>query len=90
MATFSIDFDFPIWKYSHMKTNTQRYMASQIGISESLLSRIISGKKNAAPDIADRLSKLTRTGLKMWLFNSENYILNRKKTFQRVKGKNQQ
>jgi len=57
-----------------MKTTKQRQIANKLGISESYLSRIISGIRRPAPEIAELLSKMTSTDIKVWLFNTEKNI----------------
>ncbi len=79
MERFLLTITFLFGKMSPMKTNTQKKIAAEIGVSESQLSRILSGKRKASPAIAERLSNLTSSDFKMWLFNSERNILTRKK-----------
>ena len=79
MAIFKLTMTFYFGKIHTMKTNSQRHISQIIGISEAQFSRILSGKRRASPEVAEALSILTSSDFKIWLFNSEKNILNRKK-----------
>ncbi len=68
-----------------MKTIKQKLIAKQIGVSESQMSRIISGLRTPSPVIADALSKMTSTDIRIWLFNTPGNLISRKKSLFKLK-----
>ena len=50
-----------------MKHGTQAHIARVAQISPQLLNHYLSGRKNAASLIADRLAALTGTDIRVWL-----------------------
>ncbi len=45
----------------------QLHIAKTLGISEPLLSMILSGKRNVTYPLAKRLNELTRIGIEFWM-----------------------
>lgn len=68
-----------------MKKITQRKIASHFDLSEGHVSRIFSGKSKAPIDVADVLSKMASTDIRVWLFNTEKNILKRKQSLRKIK-----
>ena len=50
-----------------MRNQTQEKLAEKAGISPSMLSLIISGKRRPSWKVAKRLSKITGTKPELWL-----------------------
>lgn len=46
---------------------TQRELAKRLGVSEKTVSLLLSGTANLTPDLAERLSKMTGTSVRLWL-----------------------
>jgi len=68
-----------------MKRIRQNKIAAQIGLSESRLSRYLSGKRNPSIEVADELSKLSSTDIRVWLLSTEKNIQIRKESLKEIK-----
>ena len=62
----------------------QYEIAEHIGISESALSRVISGKRKTPPEVAKQLSILTSSDIETWLFNDQKNIAIRKNLIKKI------
>lgn len=47
---------------------TQIELAAEVGISQSYLSELLSRKKRASPDVAEKLEEATGWNAKYWMF----------------------
>jgi len=53
-----------------MKNKHQGKLAKAVGCRESHISMILAGVRRPSPDLADRLEKITKGPLRLWLFGT--------------------
>lgn len=65
--------------------NIITHTAKRIGISQGHLSNIIIGRRRPNPDIALKISRLTKTELEVWLFKTEKNLAVRRQSLSQFK-----
>ncbi|MBF0232872.1 MAG: hypothetical protein HQK65_07520 [Desulfamplus sp.] len=55
-----------------MKKITQTYISKKTGISDALLSAVLTGKKRTCWDTAKKLSEITGIAIEIWMENKSN------------------
>jgi len=68
-----------------MEKITQKKIASHFDLSEGHVSRIFSGKSKAPIEVADSLSKMASTDIRVWLFNTKKNVLKRRQSLKNIK-----